>query len=292
MVSAVSACQPGRMTETKNETKQGESVTTVAYGDQPSQFVELTLPPGNGRCGVVVIVHGGFWRTSYGLELGRPLAADLVGVGVATWNVEYRRVGGGAFRGTAGGGGWPATAEDVAAAVDALAGPVQKAAGQRLDLDRVVAIGHSAGGQLVGWLAARPGLPTGSPGAGPAVALRGVIAQAGVLDLLDAARLNLGGGATQAFLGGEPAQHEQAYDLASPTARVTSQHGFGVPTVCVHGTADVNVPISQSQRFVAAATAVGDEATLHTFDGDHFALIDPSSPAWRTCREEILRLLG
>ncbi len=265
-------------------------MSTVAYGDQPSQFGELTLPTGNGRCGVVVIVHGGFWRTRYGLELGRPLAADLVGAGVAVWNVEYRRVGRGPLRRSAAGGGWPETAEDVAAAVDALSGPVQAGAGGRLDLDRVVAVGHSAGGQLAGWLAARPGLPAGTPGAGPRVSLRGVIAQAGVLDLVEAARLNLGGGAIQAFLGGEPADRREAYDLASPTARVRAQGGFGIPVVCVHGTSDANVPISQSERFVAAATAVGGDARLHSFDGDHFALIDPGSPAWRTCREEALRL--
>ncbi|WP_214407225.1 alpha/beta hydrolase, partial [Pseudonocardia lacus] len=125
------------------------------YGGHPSQFGELTLPAGDGPVrGVVVIVHGGFWRQAYGLELGRPLAEDLVGAGLAVWNIEYRRVGGD--------GGWTATFDDVAAAVDLLAGPAQDAAGGRLTLDRVVAVGHSAGGHLAGWAAARPGLPAGA----------------------------------------------------------------------------------------------------------------------------------
>ena len=110
----------------------------IAYAPGPHRFGELTLPAGPPR-GVVVVVHGGFWRHAYDLSLGRPLAADLAAAGLAAWNIEYRRVGGG--------GGWPATFEDVAAAVDALAGPVQEVAGE-LPLDRVVAVGHSAGGQL------------------------------------------------------------------------------------------------------------------------------------------------
>src|SRR5690348_11935492 len=131
------------------------------------------MPTGPPR-GVVVVVHGGFWRHAYDLSLGRPLAADLAATGLAAWNIEYRRVGGG--------GGWPATFDDVAAAVDALAGPVSSV--HPLPLDRVVALGHSAGGQLAAWLSARPGLPPDAPGAHPRVTLRGAVSQAGVLDLV------------------------------------------------------------------------------------------------------------
>src|SRR6478672_2621297 len=168
---------------------------TIPYAPGPHRFGELTLPGGPPR-GVVVVVHGGFWRHAYDLSLGRPLAADLAAAGFAAWNVEYRRVGGG--------GGWPATFDDVAAAVDALAGPVQAAVGEELALDRVVALGHSAGGQLAAWLAARPGLPPGAPGANPRVTLRGAVSQAGVLDLVDAAEQGLGEGAVPDLLGGPP----------------------------------------------------------------------------------------
>jgi len=111
------------------------------YGHHPSQFVELSLPPGSGTVPVVLVVHGGFWRTAYGAEYGRPLAADLAARGWAALNVEYRRVG---HDQQAGGGGWPRTAQDVAAALDSLAGTGQQHASGRLDLARVVGLGHSA----------------------------------------------------------------------------------------------------------------------------------------------------
>jgi acetyl esterase/lipase len=249
----------------------------IAYGDHPSQFGELTLPTGAPRA-VVVVIHGGFWRQRFGLELGRPLADDLAAAGCAAWNIEYRRVGGD--------GGWPATFDDVAAAVDLLAGPAQEAAGGELPLDRVVAVGHSAGGHLATWLAARPGLPPDAPGAAPAVRLLGVVSQAGVLDLVDAQERGVGSGAPADLLGGGPDEVPDRYSLASPVARLP----IGVPVVCVHGTADVNVPIRQSERFVAAA---GDAAELVTLPGaDHFAVIDPAAEGWRVCREAAQRLAG
>jgi acetyl esterase/lipase len=254
-------------------------VSRLRYGAHPSQFGELTLPTGAGPArGVAVVLHGGFWRQAYGLELGRPLAADLAAAGWAVWNLEYRRVGAG--------GGWTATFDDVAAGLDLLAGPGQQAAGGRLALDRVVAVGHSAGGHLATWLAARPTLPAGAPGAAPAVRLRGVVSQAGVLDLVDASEHAVGRGAVEDLLGARPELVPERYALASPIARLP----IGVPVVCVHGTADGNVPIRQSERFVAAA---GSTAELVVLPGvDHFAVIDPAAAAWRVCRDAAQRLLA
>jgi acetyl esterase/lipase len=235
------------------------------YGPQPSQYAELSVPSGPVPAPVVVIIHGGYWSNSYGAELGRPLAADLVGRGFAACNVEYRRVGDG--------GGWPQTGDDVAAAVDALRGRPQ------LDLNRVVALGHSAGGQLAGWLAARRG---------GAVELTGAVLQAGVLDLVRASEEGLGGGAVDAYLGGSPAQKPDAYAQASPTARVP----LGVPSICVHGTSDTLVPISQSQGFVDAARTAGDTTELRTFDGDHFGAITVGTTAWDMCLDGLRRLTG
>lgn len=232
------------------------AVTRYSYGPHPSQYAELTLPAGTESVPVVVVVHGGYWSASYGAELGRPLAADLAAKGFAALNVEYRRVGES--------GGWPQTGDDVAAAVDALGGRA------RLDLSRVVGLGHSAGGQLVGWLATRRG------GAAP---LTGVVLQAAVLDLVGRAAAGLGGGALEAFLGGSPAQRPEVYAQASPIARVP----LGVPSVAIHGTRDTLVPIEQSQRFVAAAQGAGDVAELRTFDGDHFAPITVGTQAWDMC---------
>jgi acetyl esterase/lipase len=233
----------------------------VRYGDGPAQFAELTVPAGDSEAPVAVVIHGGFWRQRYDLALGRPLAATLPPRGWAALNVEYRRVGGG--------GGFPATLDDVSAAIDAL-GRFDAA----LDLRRVVTVGHSAGGQLAAWAATRrePGVP-----------VTAVVAQAGVLDLRAAARDQLGDGATQAFLGGDPDEVPERYDVASPIEHVP----LGVPLLCVHGRADTNVPIGQSETFVAAARAAGDDAELEAIEGDHFVVIDPASAAW----ENVLRWL-
>ena len=189
----------------------------VAYGDDPAQFAELSVPAGDAPAPVAVVIHGGFWRHRYDLSLGRPLAATLPARGWAALNVEYRRVGGG--------GGYPATLDDVSAAIDALA---DVDAG--LDLDTVVTIGHSAGGHLAAWAATR---------LEPAVPVTGVVSQAGVLDLRAAAAERLGAGATQDFLGGAPDDVPERYDDASPIEHVP----LGVPVLCVHGRDDTNVPI-------------------------------------------------
>ncbi len=249
--------------------------TLIPYAQGAHRFGELSLPRGEVR-GVVVVVHGGFWRNAYDLALGRPLAADLGEAGLAAWNIEYRRVGGG--------GGWPTTFDDVAAAVDALAGPVQETAGGRLPLDRVVALGHSAGGQLAAWLAARPGLPPDAPGASPVVTLCGAVSQAGVLDLVDAQERGVGQGAVADLLGGSPSAVPDRYALASPIARIP----IGVPVISVHGTADTNVPVRQTERFAAAS---GDRAVV--LPGvDHFAVIDPTTPAWAACRAAVEEILA
>ena len=129
------------------------------YGRTRSQYAVLELPPGAGPFPVAVLLHGGFWRVGFNRTLMNPLALDLLGRGWAVWNLEYRRLG----IGWGGGGGWPETFADVAAGIDALAD--LRAA--PLDLARVFAIGHSAGGQLALWSGARPGLPAGAPGAAP-----------------------------------------------------------------------------------------------------------------------------
>ena len=280
MLGLVAACGRG-----PTRTDQDGPVPRYRYGDHPSQYAELTLPAGSGPAPVVVVLHGGFWRDAYDASLARPLAADLVPRGWAALVVEYRRVG---RSRTDGGGGWPQTALDVAAAVDGLAGPGQELAGGRLDLDRVVALGHSAGGHLAAWLATRPGLPLGAPGADPAVRVGGVVSQAGVLDLVAAAREGVGGQAVPDLMGGGPDERSADYALASPGARLP----LGVPSVCVHGTDDADVPLRQSEAFVAAARAAGDRSQLRRFDGDHFAPITVGTPAWALCTDALTGLLA
>lgn len=248
---------------------------SYAYGVSGAQHGELHLPDRDDPLGTVVVIHGGFWRSAYGLELGRPLAADLAGLGYVAWNLEYRRVGGG--------GGWPGTFDDVAAGIDHLAVLAER---YPIDLGRVVAVGHSAGGQLAVWAAARAGLPDGAPGARPVVRLAGAVSQAGVLDLRRAADRGTGGTAVQDFLGADSGADR--YALASPIERVP----IGVPVRCVHAVEDANVPMEQSERYVAAASAAGDDATVVRLPGDHFVHVDPSSPAWRTVVEALPGLVG
>jgi acetyl esterase/lipase len=240
------------------------------YGPGPAQFLELSLPAGNGPAPVVVVLHGGFWRAPYGIELARPLAADLVARGWAAVAVEYRRVG----TGEGAGGGWPETLEDVAAAMDLLPDLPDTA---RLDLADVTVVGHSAGGHLAAWAAGRGRLPAGVPGASPRVPVTAAVLQAGVLDLARAHEQRLGDGAVAEFLGGRGDAVPERYATADPVRLLPT----GADVLCVHGTADTSVPPEQSERYAAAATAAGDAVEVALVPGDHMVVIDPAGEAWR-----------
>jgi acetyl esterase/lipase len=228
---------------------------TVSYGDPETQYVELRQPAAARSRGVVVVIHGGFWKAEYGADLGRPLAVDLAERGWTTLNIEYRRVGNG--------GGVPETLDDVAAAIDWLR------TSDGLDLSTVVVLGHSAGGHLATWAAARTRFDRWAGG----VPVRGVISQAGVLDLEAAYDANLGSGAVEAFVGSPPGP---AYARVDPGRQLP----LDVPVWCVHGGDDDVVPLSQSADYVSAATVAGGQAELVEVEGDHFVVIDTTSPAW------------
>lgn len=238
------------------------------YGDDPSQVGELFLPADSGTHPVAVVIHGGFWRARYDRELMTGLCLDLAAHGWAAWNLEYRRVGAG--------GGWPATFLDVAAGIDAI-GAVEAP----IDLERVAAVGHSAGGQLAVWAAARPTLPTGAPGADPRVRIGAVVSQAGVVDLELAASLEPSDEPTRALLG-SPEANPEAYSLASPLARLP----LGVPQLLLHGERDDTVSIRIAESYERSALAAGDPCALVILPGTgHFEHIDSGSEAWRLARE-------
>jgi acetyl esterase/lipase len=231
------------------------------YGTARSQFGELFLPGGDGPFPVAVVLHGGFWRARYGRKETRPLCADLAARGWAAWNVEYRRLG------ALDGGGYPRTLDDVAAAVDHLPEVPAHRPGA-LDLSRVVAIGHSAGGHLAAWLATREVAR---------VPLTGVVAQAGVLDLRMASALALSESVVHDFLDGAPDVVPERYAAASPAERLPLR----VPMLLTHGDRDDIVPPAMSESFAAAARAAGDEVELVVMDGeDHFGHRDPANPLW------------
>jgi acetyl esterase/lipase len=251
----------------------------MVYGSESQHFGELHIPAGAGPHPVVILIHGGFWRVPYGYTLMSSLAEDLAARGIAAWNIEYRRLGDP-------NGGWPATFLDVARAADFLHTVAHVFA---LDLQRVVTVGHSAGGHLALWLAARPRIakgsilagtsfPGGENGGGNApLALKGAISQAGVSDLEMGWRMKLGAGAVQELLGGHFTDHRERYAAASPAALLP----LGVPQILIHGTADDRVPFEMSRVYAKAAQAAGDNVRLIELKGvDHFALINVFSEAW------------
>ena len=250
-----------------------------SYGPDTAQMGELRVPPGAGPHPVIVLLHGGLWLADYGLDLMTPLAEDLTAHGVATWNVEYRRLGDD-------GGGWPGTFLDVAAGCDHLR---RLAPAHGLDPSRVVSLGHSAGGHLALWVAARARLPRAEDPlfvADP-LPLRGAVSLAGIPDLRRAAEL--GFSAVRRLLGGTPAEVPARYALGSPAALLP----LGVQQVLVHGTDDRVVPLALSEDYRAAATARGDTVELVALPGiGHFEPIDPGSRAWPVARERTLALPG
>ena len=252
----------------------------LAYGPEKLQFGDLRLPGGAGPYPVALVIHGGYWRARYDLEhIGR-LCAALTATGVATWSIEYRRLGNR-------GGGWPGTFLDVAAGADYLRTLAERYA---LNLARVVAVGHSAGGQLAAWLGGRRRIAGESPlySADP-LPLRGVVALAGVLNLRRACELRLSGGVTKRLLGGTPERYPERYAAASPAELLP----LGVHQTLLHGTADDSVPYEISRNYAEAARAAGDPVELITLPGTgHFEPIDPRSREWPQVRDAILRLLG
>ena len=245
--------------------------STHSYGDHPSQVGELFLPSGEGPFAVAIVVHGGYWKAMYDRSLMTDICIDLAAYGLAAWNVEYRRVGGG--------GGWPTTFEDVAACVDLLAG-----LDAPLDLAQIASVGHSAGGQLAFWAAARPTLPTGTPGAEPRVRVAATVSQAGVLDLGLAASLIPSSTPTRALLG-DPVKNYDRYVLASPRERLP----LGIPQLVLHGDRDDTVSMRIATSYAAAARDAGDpcELVVLTHTG-HFEHIDPGAEAWHVAREWLL----
>ena len=242
----------------------------IRYGDDPAQWGDLYRPDGASR-GVVVVIHGGFWRARYDASLGTPLAEDLVARGWTAWNLEYRRVGSDA----GGGGGWPTTCDDVAAGIDRLADVPE------LDLSGpVVTLGHSAGGHLATWAASRGRFERWQPVRVPVTA---VVSQAGVLDLRRADTEWLGSGAVRDFLGGPPGPE---HDPADPQRLLP----LDVPVWGVHGRSDDVVPLTLSEAYVAAARAAGARAELHVVDGDHDTVIDTTSSAWAWTVEQLVSL--
>jgi len=227
-----------------------------AYGSDPNQFVELRLPRGKGPHPVLLNLHGGYWRAKYDLAHAGHLCEALRAAGIATFNVEYRRVGNP-------GGGWPGTFEDVRSVYRYVR---QESARLQLDLNRLVVMGHSAGGQLALCLAAHE------------TSLRRAIALAGVVNGGKAFALHLSHDAVVEFLGGTPEEVPEHYREADPMELKVPQ----AQQWLIHGTDDDTVPVEFSREYVQQKKKSGEPAQLIEIHGcGHFDLIDPDSAAFK-----------
>jgi acetyl esterase/lipase len=244
----------------------------IAYGSDPNQFLDLRLPS-KGKFKMpyplVVNIHGGYWRAKYDLEHTGHLCAALTALGLATANLEYRRVGNE-------GGGWPGTFADIRSAYQFL---VQNASAHGLDPQRIVGMGHSAGGQLALCLAAHE------------PSLTRVVALAGVVDLRRACQLHLSDDAVVEFLRGTPSEVPDHYREADPIELSIPQ----AKQWLIHGSADEVVPPDFSRDYVAAklkhpVKAKEDAHLLQIAGADHFDLIDPRSAAWERVEATVLQL--
>ena len=249
------------------------------YGSNRFQFGDLWLPDRAGAHPVAIVVHGGFWFNSYDLELMTPISKAFANAGIAAWNIEYRRIGDP-------GGGWPGTFLDNALATDHLK---SLASTHNLDLNRVITIGHSAGGHLALWLAARGKIPPSdalyTP---PLFKLRAAISLAGVADLRRGWEMRLGGGAVEKLIGGSRDEMLERFAGASPADLLP----LGVKQILIHGTADDRVPFEISQSYQKLALLRGDDATLVTLpDAGHFMVIDPESKEWIIIQEWVLKVI-
>jgi acetyl esterase/lipase len=257
----------------------------LSYGSDPLQFGELRLPQGNGPFPLAIIVHGGCWSAKLGglpeeavsLALVRPFAASLTDAGVATWNVEYRRLGNA-------GGGWPGTYQDLARATDFAK---ELASRYRLDLARVITIGHSSGGHLAMWLAARKNLPKTSLLYVPSpLPLVGVVSLDGLLDLVsDLAAQVCGFPAVTEFMGGSPRDHPDRYAQGS----ASTLRPLGVPQALFAS------PVFEeaAKSYQASGKHAGEAVDLRLRpDAGHFGWLDPSSQASKAVIERIQSLVA
>ena len=255
----------------------GERIT---YGKGEQQFGELRVPKGGGPFPVLIVIHGGCWQNAFDYVYMTRLAAWFTEHGVATWTIEYRRLGDD-------GCGWPGTFLDVAAAADALRDIAPKS---DLDLKRVYAAGHSAGGQLALWLASRAKLPEASElYRKDPVAIRGVLGLAAITNL---AKYRVGPpdschSSVEPLLGGSPDKVGLRYAETSPAERLPLR----VPQIFIQGEKDPIVDAASVREYVEAAKKAGDQAAIFSLpDAGHFETCVPL-PQTTAVFEDALRML-
>lgn len=282
--SGSAAAAPAPMTLNDYLALSGPAPTAkIAYGSAPSQFAELFRPAGAGPFPVVVLVHGGCWTVKFGgIAQMHNVAGALAARGIAVWNVEYRRV-------DEEGGGYPGTYLDINAALDKLGA---EAARYQLDTTRIVAMGHSAGGQLVQWIAGRARIAPASPlfQASP-LSVKHIISLGGLADLRnekDLIKSSCGRDIEQ--LAGTPSATRPDVFADTNAAELIPN---GSRTVLITGELDTISPPRAAYAYAARAQAAGDQATVVILpNASHYDEIAASSPAWPLILPVIEQALG
>jgi acetyl esterase/lipase len=260
-------------------TPASEPWTLLAYGPEPDQVAEITVPPdAEGPLPLALLLHGGVWREPHDRVHVRPLAAALAATGVIVANVDYRRVDGA--------GGWPSTFDDAAMATDSLPDLIDEAGLAQVDRSAIVLVGHSAGGHLALWSTLRHLTAPDAPGhrATP-LPVAGVVPLAGVVALTSFHRTSPDADTVTRLMGGDPVAVPDRYLAADPTL-------LGAPecrVVLVHGSEDEAVPIQTARDY---ATAHDGVALVELVGTGHFDVIDPGSTAWPAVRAAVHDALG
>jgi len=252
----------------------------IPYGHDPLQFGQLRLPEGGGLYPVIIVIHGGCWLAEYDLQHISPLATALTKEGFATWSLEYRRIGNE-------GGGWPNTFLDVAHGADYLRELAKK---YPLDLDRVITLGHSAGGHLALWLAARHKLPNDSQlYSNNPLSVHGVVSLAGVGDLSLLEYQAICGRVVPKLMGGNPSDVPERYAHGSPIELLP----LDIPQILIQGAGDQTVSLTSAQAYHETALKNGENVQLVVIqEADHFEVVVPTTSSYPEVRKAVLALAG
>lgn len=256
----------------------------IRYGDRPAQVVDLYLPQGAGPHPVVLMIHGGCWSQPWDRTLMNWAADDLRKRGYAVWNVDYWTLG------ETDRSARPMLFADVARAADALRDRAER---HRLDLSRVVTIGHSAGGHLALWLAARKNLPPGhfARGRDP-LPIHAAISLGGLQDLELAAQPP-GSGCGTEVIGRLVGRGTSAVPDVFADTSVPRMGPLGIPQVLINGTEDRIIPTHFAEDYAGKMRAQGDEVRVRLIPRTgHVELIAPESAAWAAAVEEIDAFMG
>jgi acetyl esterase/lipase len=254
----------------------------IHYGEHAQQVVDLYLPAGNGPHPVVIMIHGGCWSQPWDRSLMNWISDDLRRRGIAVWNIDYRTLG------EHDRSAYPSLFMDVASAADALRAHASE---YRLDLSRVVTVGHSAGGHLALWLAGRRNLPRGHFANRNPLPIHAAISLGGLQDL-ELAERPPGSGCGTEVIGrligrGLSARRDLFADTSAPR-----MGPLRIPQVLINGNQDRIIPTHFAEDYARQMRAMGDDVRVRMIDATgHVELVAPESAAWAAAVEESERAL-